>query len=328
MPNPITFAEALELTANARRCVLLGNGFSIAQAGGNFSYANLLEHSGLEAGSPIRRIFEELNTIDFEEVMHALEHAAKIEAAYGANDRSELFRNDAGGLREALIHAVRDVHPAIQYDVPEAQHQACAEFLNKFCCLFTLNYDLLLYWVVLNSEARQHSDGFGLGDEVRGFRTFRERAHCSTYYLHGALHLFLNEQLETQKRIVTSATIIDDIAASIRWLKQLPLYVAEGSSSQKKSKIYSIPYLRHCYERLSELTGSLFVFGHSVAENDVHIYDAIFESDIDKFVFCVHRPENGWDHIRESLARYVERRGDIEFHYVDASSANVWGASS
>ncbi|MEQ8287870.1 DUF4917 family protein [Thalassospira sp.] len=325
MPDTINFSEAIELTAESPRAVLLGNGFSIAQAGGNFDYANLLEYSGLEPGSPIRNVFRELNTIDFEEVMHALEQTSIIETAYDEEDRSVLFQNDANHLREALIHAVKEVHPAIQFDVPDEQHQACAAFLKQFANVFTLNYDLLLYWVILNAEERLHSDGFGLGDQVGGFRTFQEDAYCSTYYLHGALHLFLNRQLETQKRIVTTATIIDDIAASIRHRQQLPLYVAEGSSIQKKSKIYSIPYLRHCYEELTSLSGSLFVFGHSVADNDEHIYDAIFESKIEKFVFCVHRPEDGWDGIRESLARYAERRDDIEFLYVDASSANVWG---
>ena len=325
MPPPIDFAEAIEATNGEQRSILLGNGFSIAQAGGNFSYTNLLEHSGLSADSPIRGVFDVLNTVDFEEVMLALENASKIESAYDEQGRAQLFRNDAGTLRNALIHAVREVHPAIQFDVPAEQHVACAAFLQNFQYIFTLNYDLLLYWVILNAENGHHSDGFGLGEQIDGFRTFAENAHCSTYYLHGALHLFLSGQLETQKRVVTNATIIDGIAASIQQREQLPLFVSEGTSVKKKSKIYSIPYLRHCYEKLREATGNLFVFGHSVALHDAHIYDAIFESQIEKFFFCVHQPENGFDDLKENLARYAERREDIEFFYVDATSANVWG---
>jgi hypothetical protein len=328
MPELITFAEAIAQTAGQPRSVLLGNGFSIAQAGGNFSYANLLQHSGLAANNPVRRVFDALGTIDFEEVTRSLEHTALVEGAYNEAARSALFQADAGALRDALIHAVRAVHPAIQFEVPEAQITGCATFLQNFESIFTLNYDLLLYWVIVNAHQLGHADGFGLGDQVGNFRTFSEQANCSTHYLHGALHLFLNEQLETQKRIAGGQNIIDAIAFSIQQRRQLPMFVAEGTSIQKKSKIYSIPYLRHCYEKLSATTGSLFVFGHSVSERDAHIYDAAFASGITKFVFFVHRPQDGWDEVVEKLAPYGARREDVEFLYVDAANANVWGAAA
>lgn len=325
MPDVLSFADAIEASNIGDRAVLIGNGFSIAQAGGQFAYSSLLERCGLEADSPIRNVFRVLETVDFEAVMHALEHAAQIETAYGDNQRSKQFQDDAAAVREALIHAVREVHPGIQFDIPEAQREACAAFLNNFQSIFTLNYDLLLYWVILKAARANHSDGFGLGEELAGFRTFRPDAYCTTYYLHGALHLFLDSQLEMQKRVVTKATIIDDIESTIRRRGQLPLFVAEGKASQKLARINSVPYLRHCYEALNELEGSLFVFGHSAADNDRHIYDAIFRSPIAKFFFCVHRPDGDWLDLRERLAPYAERRGDVEIIYVNAATANVWG---
>jgi hypothetical protein len=107
IPRVLSFEEAIERSEAENRAVLLGNGFSIAQAGGQFSYSSLLERCGLEADSPVRNVFRALDTVDFEAVMHALEHAAQIEAAYGDNDRSKRFRDDADANREALIHAVR-----------------------------------------------------------------------------------------------------------------------------------------------------------------------------------------------------------------------------
>lgn len=325
MLEVVTFGDALEMAGQENRHVLLGNGFSIAQAGGQFSYSSLLERSGLEAANPIRNVFRVLETVDFEAVMHALEHAAQIEAAYGDDQRSKLFQGDAVAVREALIHAVREVHPAIQFDIPEEQRETCSVFLNSFQSIFTLNYDLLLYWVILSGGPVKHSDGFGLGKAVAGFRTFRPDANCTTYYLHGALHLFLDSQLETQKRVITNSTIIDGIESTIRGRGQLPLFVAEGLATQKIARINSVPYLRHCHEALNELEGSLFVFGHSAADNDSHIYDAIFRSQIGKLFFCVHRPEEDWLDLRERLAPYAERRGDVEIIYVDAATANVWG---
>jgi Domain of unknown function (DUF4917) len=135
----------------------------------------------------------------------------------------------------------------------------------------------------------------------------------------------LGEEFETQKLIKGNGSIMDRIEATILAKRQLPMFIAEGTAAQKKSKIYSIPYLRNAYENLQNGTGSLFVFGHSVSTQDEHVYDAIFESDITKFVFCVHGPQDGWNQVRENLARFTARRGDIEFLYVDAASANVWG---
>jgi hypothetical protein len=81
MPELLSFEDAIEASDTAARSVLLGNGFSIAQAGVQFSYATLLEKSGLADGSPIRNVFKVLNTFDFEKIMKALQDAAQIELA-------------------------------------------------------------------------------------------------------------------------------------------------------------------------------------------------------------------------------------------------------
>jgi hypothetical protein len=101
----IAFSEAIE-QSSLPRSLLIGNGFSIAQAGGQFSYGSLLEKAGLQPNNPIKNVFTTLNTVDFELVMQALQHAAQIEDAYGATNRADLFRKGAADVREALIHAV------------------------------------------------------------------------------------------------------------------------------------------------------------------------------------------------------------------------------
>lgn len=323
----ITFEEGLEASNGRPRSILLGNGFSIAQSGAEFSYANLLERSGLADGSSIRNVFDVLGTTDFEEVMHALEHAATVEQAYGDNAKAEQFNNDAAEVREALIRAIHTVHPGIQFDIPAEQMTACAQFLQHFGTVFSLNYDLLLYWTILNSEGLRLRDGFGRGETVDGFRTFQTDADCNVYHPHGALHLFLGRQQEAKKRVRTGDTIIDDIENTIRRENQLPLFVAEGTRQQKIAKINSVPYLRHSYNQLKETDGSLFVFGHSASDNDVHIYRAIFLSRVTDLFFCVHDPDNNLDQIEEQLAPHIRERADINIHYVSSETANVWGAA-
>ena len=56
-------------------------------------------------------------------------------------------------------------------------------------------------------------------------------------------------------------------------------------------KISSVAYLRYCYDRLREIEGGILIFGHSVGENDIQIYDAIFSNtNIKDVIFCVHEP--------------------------------------
>jgi hypothetical protein len=259
MSDVISFDDAIKKSRGGR-AILLGNGFSIAQGGARFSYPNLLEICDLPPASPIRKAFQLLDTADFELVMKALEDASHIAQAYGEDEREKQLAADATAVRDALIAAVHKVHPGAHFEIPEKQCETCGKFLTHFDKIFTLNYDLLLYWVILKT-INGFRDGFGLGDTTSdGFRTFETHAHCNTHYLHGALHLFLNRERETLKRVLTGSTLIQDITNTIRAQSQLPLIVAEGTAVQKIARIRSVPYLHHCYGELHRLGGALFHF--------------------------------------------------------------------
>jgi len=323
MPDFVDYEDAIALNPE-RNSLLMGNGFSIAQGGANFAYANLLAVTDMRDDDPRLKLFQDLDTVDFEQVMSALEVASQVELSYGNNVRAIELQTDADTVRDLLIQAVRVIHPGIQFELPPNEIVACGEFLSNFESLFTLNYDLLLYWVILNME-RRPGDGFGLGPEIAGFRTFNVGGHGGTYYLHGALHLFQSENFETQKRVLTANTIVDDIARSIRARRQLPLFVAEGTTEQKESKIRSIPYLRYCLEALESLDGTLFIYGHSVDPNDTHVYDAIFKSRISTLVICVYDPDNNSQSIIERISPFLTRNREIACLFVDAAQVDPWG---
>jgi hypothetical protein len=270
MPNIISFQNAIEITKGRDRTLLLGNGFSIQY----FSYKTLLEKADLKEDDPLRALFRSLETTDFEAVIKALEDASVVEAAYGNGQRSVEFDSDADRLRKALVQTVRATHPPYRDDIRN-EIPSCIQFLKLFDSVFTLNYDLLLYWVILE-ETELFRDGFGLGTEKAGFRgPFKPEAKCNIYHLHGALHLFRTPIGEVEKSIAGSNGGIDAIAETIVRDKRLPVYVAEGTSNQKLGKINSIPYLKHCYDELSESGGSFFVYGSSASVNDEHIFTAL-----------------------------------------------------
>lgn len=322
MVDVITFPEAVEATKGEDRALLIGNGFSAKY----FSYATLLAEANLEEGTPIRAVFEALDTVDFETVVRALEDASVVEAAYGHVEHSEALKGDAQKVREALVTAVNSTHPAHREEL-DVQYESSAKFLGHFGKVFSLNYDLLLYWV--NLEKTKLHDGFGKGsrsDDGRFQIPFVESAYCDIYNLHGGLHLFQVGVGAVKKALNTGDGVIATITQTILNDQELPLYVAEGTSKAKMRKINSVGYLRHCFDQLKENRASVFIFGHSADDNDAHIYRALFSSDAKHIFFGVYQPDQ--DTLKRfdgQLAKYQKIGGkDISYSFYDAESAEVW----
>jgi hypothetical protein len=319
MSDPISFAAALLATDGNSRSLLVGNGFSHPY----FNYENLLKNAGLETNQSLIGLFEVFKTIDFEVVIKTLEDAALVEERYNKLSRALVLRKEANKLRHALVHAIRKVHPNFHTEV--CGITSALEFISNFSTLFTLNYDFLLHWVRLR-DTQKFTDGFGLGEDNGEFRgPFSEDAWCNVYNIHGGLHLFADPDGRVHKR-VGEPGIIDAIGKTIVEDGRLPLYVAEGTASQKLSKIFGSPYLRHCFNKIDECEGAFFIFGHSAGRNDEHIYEKIFRSNIERLYYCIHEPTAAKLAERSAeLVRYkVLAESEIEFTFVDSASANVW----
>jgi Domain of unknown function (DUF4917) len=169
-----------------------------------------------------------------------------------------------------------------------------------------------------------------LGKEENGFLgPFKPDAHCNVFNVHGGLHLFQKPDDDVEKRLMGATGVIDAIAHAITVGKRFPVYVAEGTSPAKLRRIHSIPYLRRCYERMQECTGSFFVYGHSADPNDAHIYDALFRAKIKRLYFCIHRPSAKIAEIDGELARYKKRNNsNLDYTFVDSETAHVWDRAS
>jgi len=317
----ISFEEAIQRT-EGDLSLLIGNGFSAEY----FNYATLLNASGLPDDDPVRKLFAQLQTNDFEKAVRSLETAALVENAYGEEARAECLEADAQRVREALVTAINTTHPAHR-DQLKDRFASSAVFLAHFDRVFSLNYDLLLYWV--NLEKAHLSDGFGLGERTGQFLgPFREDAYCHIYNLHGGLHLFDNGLGEIIKAVDEGDGVIATIGKTIRDKRKMPVYVAEGTSAQKVRKINSVPYLRHCLDQLRQTTSTLFVYGHSADENDAHIYSAIFTPEVKHLYFGVWEPTE--EKIRAmdgQLAKYQKVAGaGTDYTFFDSASARVWEA--
>jgi hypothetical protein len=66
MATIISFSDAMK-AAGKNASLMIANGFSIK----HFRYANLLEKAGLQAGSPLRRLFDVLSTVGARNLTHS-----------------------------------------------------------------------------------------------------------------------------------------------------------------------------------------------------------------------------------------------------------------
>lgn len=334
----LSFVDALSLAPEtSKRHALLGNGFSRAWRDDIFSYDALLEQARFENLSPFaRRAFEALGTTDFEEVMRALRSAATLVNLYDNN--AELQRRlfqDAIGLQEVLVQAIAGRHPDRPHAVSEDEHCHAKSFLANFGSIYTLNYDLLLYWALMQQELAPHvpfDDGFRTPDDGPcEYVTWEvEKTDKQTvFYLHGALHIFdAGHEIQKYTWVNTGVALIDQIRSALE-ANLYPLFVSEGESRQKLEKIKHSDLLARGYRSFSKIGGALFLYGHSMATNDQHIIRLIEKNKCSKlFVSLFGDPESPANRrIRECSLEIANARPptrSLEVRFFDATSAHVW----
>jgi Domain of unknown function (DUF4917) len=335
--NLLTFQQCLQ-QADGRKHVLLGNGFSRALRNDIFAYDALFLRADFSRLSPTaRQAFTVLNTTDFEVVMRALRLMAQLIPLY--RDDPDLVRTltaDADGLREVLVEAIAQNHPEGPWEVTEHQYAACRRFLANFDTIYTLNYDLLLYWALMHSEiepALEGDDGFRTPeDDQADYVTWEvEKTDGQTiFYLHGALHIFDAEtELKKYTWIRTGVRLIEQIRNALQ-ANLYPLIVAEGQSQEKMAKILHSMYLSREYRSFAKIQHNLFIYGLSFGENDQHWFDLIRRGRIRAVFVSLYGDPNSETNlqIRTRVNQISTERGvrrPLEVHFFDAASAQVWG---
>jgi len=204
--------------------------------------------------------------------------------------------------------------------------------LRNFSMIFTTNYDLLLYWALLSAGQKRAKirDGFSRYDDsylVIGSIDALESANL--FYLHGGLHLFESEHKILKRKYRDGHSALEQMSNAIKD-GQFPLVVAEGESQQKQNKINSNAYLSKCQQIFTDICNehgvSLFIFGHSLSENDEHILSIIPKGKIEQIFVSMHR-ENGksYKQLRRRASELEDERDALKVTLFDAESANVWG---
>ncbi len=322
----LTFDKAIEECNGYEKNLLLGNGFSRAYDDAAFNYKHLLEDSQLP--QELKYLFEIFKTEDYERVINNLETLAEI---FNNKCVEKEFIDSAERIRDDLIETLLNKHPTSQYEIEPERKAATLSFLSKFENIFTVNYDLLLYWLIIfnikdcDKFWGDMNDGFSENSPKDCIWPYNLSVIPNIFYLHGGLHLFHNER-DTYKIKYDNengVSLLKQIKAYIKY-NIYPLVITEGNSNDKKFWIEQNRYLQYCYNKLSEIEGCLFIHGHSLDETDQHIFEAINKNfKIKKIYISVHKDlENLEDKKKLAKKRFCYKPHML--HYYDAESTNIW----
>lgn len=324
--------------------LLLGNGFSIAYDHEIFSY-NALQTFMTDLKDPvIDELFKIARSKNLEIIMQQLRVVSDLLNAFGdTSGLNERVTEADEKLRNSLIQAVKALHPEHVFKVPAENIASCYKFLTPFMekkgNIFTTNYDILLYWVLMRSRCKIGHDGFGYerenpeetnpdefeyGSELTwGPNIWSQNIH----YLHGALHLFDTGINIEKEQYDDTGFILDHIKERMD-REEYPVFVTAGDGQDKLSQIFHNQYLSHCYEQLKTINGSLVVFGFQFGEYDHHIIEAVNEAahhgrGAAEKLFSIYigvYSESDADYIR-SIAHEFKCKVRI----FDSAKANIWG---
>lgn len=356
MAKLIDFRDAInESEGFSKRHLLLGNGFSIACRPKIFTYGSLFSEADFSGHPNLKHVFEALETQDFEQAIRSLEAGSKLLPIYAGEVEAAPIemQADADALKDILISTVAGTHPEGPFDLSEAEFNHCRTFLSNFLgegrkgYVFTLNYDLLLYWTLMHSEPPfgteeirlTTDDGFGNDpdDSDASYVVWQGETNpydTRVHYLHGAMHLFdAGHQLQKYTWVRTGERLVDQARDAID-MGKFPVFVSEGTSRQKYAKIRHNAFL---YQSLKVFgananTGKhcFFLHGHSLDANDDHVLNLLGRGKAGKVYVSIHGDLNS-----ESNQRIVSRvrqiqslrseRYPLKVAFYSADSASVWG---
>lgn len=321
--------------------LLLGNGASIA-VHGDLSYRSLYEKackSGVLTKN-LQELFKYFHTTNFEVLLRLLLHTKLINQALEVNDEGKT--TDAyQEVKNALVTTVIDVHP--KYDEVKPFLKPIARFMKSFIRVLCLNYDLLVYWAMLAGNdlyGKWFKDGFINNDgsfnndyDFLYNPYYGVEGSTLVFYPHGSLFLATDFSGNEVKLYSSDEHYLLETISS-QWGKgdqikdYIPLFVSEGNTKQKLSRIRQSNYLDTVYDsELSMLDESLVIYGWSVGKQDAHILDALAKGTLKEIAISVYKEDDDWKSNCDGVEKTIRKKRnlrDCKIYFFDAESKGCW----
>ncbi len=312
--------------------LILGNGASIA-VDDNFDYPSLFEKAREREyiTDPINRIFEDLQTTDFEFVLRELWHSKRINSALNL-DPEDKITDAYNSVKEALISTVHTVHENAVYESVKEKLKKASNFLSQFQKIFSLNYDLLVYWTMMignDDSSNKFKDGFTFGGGFNWETALDPGESTIVFYPHG--NLIIGRHLEGGDFKICRRQQRRDLLSTITgiWREEniVPVFVSEGSKEQKKKTILHSPYLDIINNYfLRNIGEKVVIYGWSMTERDDHIVEAICKKNPEKFAVSLHTDNPEHTVTREKIKNKLRRKlgHQLQISFFDAQCEDCW----
>jgi len=340
-----TYQQIIQDLDKKRRIkhLMFGNGFSMAYDPGIFSYNALSTFIERTDNDLLKALFNAVKTKNFELIMQQLDTFIEIAKIFSTDIKLvDKIKEASETLKSSLIQAVKELHPEHVFTVSEGKSKCCFSFLQEYLgnggSVFSTNYDLLPYWVLMRNKAENSIDGFGRDlenvDEVeRGqdgewseLRWGKYKDTQNVFYMHGALPIFDTGIEIVKEEYDTQHYLLQKINERME-RKEYPIFVTAGNANEKLHTIMHNKYLSYCYEKFTKIEGSLITFGFNFGEYDTHIIDAINKAahfgkrggnKLHSIYIGVFSNDN-LEHIRS-----IEHKFKCKVHLYNARTANIW----
>ena len=316
--------------------LLLGNGFSL-NFDKCFRYESIFKEFINYCPEPHKAKFMKLKTHNFERIVEKIRFAEEINEAFGIE--CGVFSESIEILKEGLIKTIHQIHPRAE-EIYWPILKVAANKLRQFNNIFTLNYDLFLYHIVMimkdeydtkkskrsNKEMtilsrysdcfwKPYNDSFNLIGYFQDTERFK-----FIYYLHGALFLF-EDGIDAIKIIRNPSVDIQlvDIIGKVIKTGMLPLFVSEGTSMNKLNMINSNSYLKFALNSLDRSKKDFTIYGVSLSENDRHIIDKI-DKENRKIAIAIHVGEKTQNQLEMEIITMGNKFSKCTVYYFDSRS--------
>jgi hypothetical protein len=300
--------------------ILIGNGSSRAVWDG-FGYESLFETSrSKDINDPLDSsdvaLFGEFSTTNFEQILEALSTARRVGECLSQS--TDLIAARYQHIRTALVESVHKRHvPWAEVSTPVLS--AIRTSLLEYEWVYSTNYDLLIYWAIMQDAAKGFKDFFFDGRLFDAADTHVWGKVTRVLFLHGGLHLQREHSGDTMKRVSDGfGNLLETFGSTLSVDGPVPLFVAEGRSEDKVRAIRRSDYLTFCFEQLTTHNGPLVVFGHSLSDSDLHIIRALNRASIPAIAVSI---------VCESDEKNVERKAAVikalpnhELRFFDAAT--------
>jgi hypothetical protein len=322
--------------------LLLGNGASRAVWDG-FKYSSLFELAteANRISGRLRRLFSDCNTTDFEYILRLLSQTKRVNRVLHIDENftAILYKT----LKRALIDTIRDIHP--KHEQINKQLLPMARFMKRFNTVLNLNYDLLVYWAMLEGNDKYGNwfkDGFvedkRFNNDYDYLFTPRDADGATlVFYPHGSLILatdLLGEEVKLSRS--REKYLLDKILNIWETKDYVPLFVSEGETEEKLQAIRRSNYLKTVYDcEVQVKTDSLVVYGWSFREEDEHILKGIIKGGLNRIAVSIHANSGNTDSFCEIVQHkinkmYIELEKEKKvkkkplLYFFDSDSEDCW----